>query len=109
MPTTVVRSQNALWLVLLTAACSTPVVSGGIEVHPKYWDPVLAELGYRAPRDLGCERSQVELTLLKRQGKLPVLVAADGCGRSALYSRKLRHHHGRLTEANATWELDTGP
>lgn len=98
--------RPALLAALLFMACTQPVYSGGMPVHPKLWEPVKYELTRRAAVDLGCYQQYVELTLLKKEGKAPTLVFAQGCGRSAIYSRALRHHFGHRTTANTQWDLE---
>lgn len=94
------------WMCLAAlAGCHPPPVeSGGLLVHQKFWRPVVAELTTRAEIDMRCVGAA--LTLVRLQGKLPVAVRADGCGRTALYSRALRRHYGRFTAVNSTWVLE---
>lgn len=87
---------------LLLAACAT-IENNGVRVYPKYWDPVEREISARARADLQCP--QVKALLLKRQGKAPVSVSAEGCGRTAVYMRLLRHRGPFHTTANSVWQL----
>ena len=98
--------QNRLLpAALMIAACAPTLENNGIRVYVKYWEPVEREISLRARVDLQC--SAVDVLLLNRQGKLPVNVAAEGCGRTAIYQRLLRRkgpffHH---TTTNTVWEL----
>lgn len=98
--------SSALFLVL--AACAPVIENNGIRVRVSYWEPVEREIAARARADLQCPQAQV--LLLKRQGKAPVSVSAEGCGRIAVYTRLLRHRRGFLTTANSEWEIvSAGP
>jgi len=104
--------MRAVYVALLTmlCACHQTVQSGGIEVHEAQWERVDRDLRYRAAMELRCNPEIVRLTLAQRQGKFPVLVHAEGCGAQALYSRKLRRHHGKYTDKNTDWEVESkGP
>jgi len=99
-----------LWAVLGVASyggCHPTVVSGGIEVHEAQWERTDRDLRYRAAMELRCGPDEVELTLAQRQGRYPVLVHAQGCGAQALYSRQLRRHHGKYTDKNTVWAVES--
>jgi len=97
-------------LTMLLGACHPKTTSGGIEVYESVWEQTDRDLRHRAAMELGCSAEIVRLTLVQRQGKFPVLVHAEGCGTQALYSRKLRRHHGKYTDQNSTWAVESkGP
>ncbi len=110
LPGVALHAAALMALGALVSCRPPPVQSGGMLVHERYWDPVVAELTYRASLDLQCRAisgpSPVRLTLLAKQGHIPTRVAADACGRTGLYSRVLRRHHGKYTDANSTWTLE---
>lgn len=74
-------------LVCLSTGCSRVVVNG-MRVREDWWLDVQHEISLRARIDLSCR--EVDVVLQKMQGKFPVIVTADGCGRSVLYQRQLR-------------------
>jgi hypothetical protein len=90
-------------ILLALMACSPVIENNGTRVYAKHWEPVEREINVRARIDLQCPI--VEVLLLSRQGKLPVSVSAEGCGRTAIYQRLLRRHHGHYTSKNSVWEL----
>jgi hypothetical protein len=90
-------------LLLALAACAPTIENNGVRVRVSYWEPVEREINARARSDLECP--QVSVQLLKRQGKAPVSVSAEGCGRTAVYLRTLRHHGPFHTTANSVWAL----
>lgn len=98
--------RRALLALIALLGCSKNVVeSNGIPVHAKIWARTEAEVSPRARIDLGCPA--IEVLLVSRQGKFPVEVSAEGCGRTALYHRQLRKHLGHSTTKNTVWELVT--
>lgn len=76
-------------------------------MYESIWERVDRDLRYRAAMELHCDPVEVELTLVQRQGKFPTVVHADGCRAQALYSRQLRRHHGKYTDKNSTWEVES--
>jgi hypothetical protein len=95
---------------MFLGACQPKTTSGGIEVYESVWERTDRDLRYRAGMELGCDPEDVELTLVQRQGKFPTVVHAAGCGSQALYSRQLRRSHGKYTDKNSTWEVESkGP
>ena len=97
-------------LTMLLCACHPKTTSGGIEVYESVWERTDRDLRYRAGMELRCSPEEVELTLVQRQGKFPTVVHAAGCGVQALYSRELRRHHGKYTDKNSTWIVESkGP
>lgn len=96
-----------LWAVfssLFVTGCHRhPVVeSGGIQVYERYWEDARSAVTARAQIELGCPSVSAEL--VAKQGRYPTEVSVQGCGRSALYHRTLRRHHGKYTTKNTTWQ-----
>lgn len=89
------------------SACHPKTTSGGIEVYESIWQRTDRDLRYRAAMEFSCPADAVELTLVQRQGRYPTVVHAAGCGSQALYTRRLRRHHGNYTDANSTWVLES--
>lgn len=100
------RAVFGFLLGCVVAGCHPTVMSGGIEVYEHVWRRTDQELRYRAAMTLQCDAPSVALTLMQRQGKIPTVVHAAGCGRQAVFSRQLRRHHGKLTTANTTWTVE---
>jgi hypothetical protein len=104
-----VESMRQL-LLLLTLSC---VGCGTSQWHQRQREYVLREdaeglehLLSRARYELQCTSAKLEV--LERYEKLATLVGAQGCGRGATYSRRLRYSrslHGRTPE-NTKWELE---
>ena len=95
--------KPALILVLALSACAPTIENNGVRVREAYWGPVEREIRARARADLQCP--EITVLLLKRQGKAPVSVSAEGCGRTAVYLRVLRHRGPFHTTANSVWQL----
>jgi hypothetical protein len=90
-------------ILLALMACAPVIENNGIRVYEKYWEPVEREINVRARIDLQCP--VVDVLLLSRQGKAPVSVSAEGCGRTAVYQRLLRHHGPFHSIKNTVWQL----
>jgi hypothetical protein len=103
------RMIKGLWFLALLAcaACGQVIVNNGIEVYASRCQRALSEIGPRASIDLDCPASDLQLALLRKQGKVPVSVGVSGCGHRAIYARLLRSHFGRATTKNTVWELET--
>lgn len=97
----------AAGLAMALMACHPTVTSGGIEVYESIWTRTDHELRYRSAMDLRCKPEAMTLTLVRREGRYPTAVHAAGCGAQAMYGRRLRRHHGKFTDANTTWEVES--
>ena len=95
-----------LLTLALFGACGPTVTSGGIEVTAAEWQQTDRELRLRAGVELACPPETVQLTLVKREGRYPVLVHAGGCGAQRLFSRRLRRSFFVRTDRNTTWKAE---
>jgi hypothetical protein len=69
-------------------ACGEKViVVNGIVVYQRPWAHTTSELEPRASFEFQCPREQLSFTLLKRRGRYPTEVGAEGCGRRGVYIR----------------------
>lgn len=91
----------AVMVLALAMGCAPTITSGGLRVRRSHWALALSEIQPRATLHLQCPAEQIDYTLRQRIGRTPVLVQADGCGRSVLYSKAMRR--GRFA---TVWELE---
>jgi hypothetical protein len=59
----------------------------GIEVYESHWRQTMDMIGPRAVFELNCPGPQLQFVLLRKQGRYPIEVGVQGCGRSAVYLR----------------------
>lgn len=99
------RAWGAFLAVGMFAGCQPHklVRFGELEVYESLWKRADGELRQRAAIDLTCSPDQVQLAMVRKQGKYPTSVHAVGCGNQALYTRKLRRSKGHYTDRNSTW------
>lgn len=93
-------------LTVTLGACHKDVVElNGQQVYRKIWQDTVASVSHRAAIEMSCPVSAITVDLVRKEGRYPVEVFAEGCGQRALYARMLRRSGpmGRRTDRNSDW------